>query len=1163
MERALCPVLVGRQDELALLDDALRETISGHGRMAFLAGEPGSGKSRLSLELGTIADQVGATVLVGACPETDLALPYLPFVEAIGAYLVGVDKSWVSQLGDARDELAKLFPQIPAGGRPDLDDPIRAKLRLFEAIGAVLDAIAETHGLLLVLEDLHWADTSSRELLEYLAGRLPRSRTMILATYRSDEVNRRHPLHSQIQAWVRNGKAEVIQLKPLRAAAVADMVKAIFDTPEVPPRLRDALLRRSEGNPFVLEEVLKEALDEGTITFDGHRLTGKDIDLVALPRTVADGILRRLDRVEPGQAAILRTASVLGQSFGYTTLMEVAAVPEADLQRALEMGIQQQLLEDDDHATGQRYRFRHALTRDAIYGEMVLPQRQRLHALAADALRKHPGTAAVDVAFHLLASGSGAESVPMCLEAAEDAIRRRGYREAAELYQRVLPYILDDYEHSLVLCRLGEAIWKSGDAATAQEHLEQGTASLERMGRDAETAHYLLTLARCHWERSRLDLAHGDYERARDLLLPLGATEDLAVAYCGLASLYAVELDGPSTQHLAELAVAVAGEVGATTPLVRAYNFLGVALVFQGRIDEGLEYMDRSHREALEKDLDWNALTALYNSIIIRLWHLRAAECRILVERLQQFPAGWWRDLAYWRARALTYHMLGDLETALAACDEVLQLSEQGGASTFSLWAHRHRAYLLAELGRAHEGLDALPTRQEGEDRQDLFFDYQARMRVHLCLDQPEAAAELAGFVLAAGDWSQDALVIAAAVEAFVAGGRSDSADELLARAVTNGLDPSGPYLLASAARVDVARGDFDAAMSRLSEAARVFEEREYRIDEVRVRLLMVEALAGLGQRGLAQAELDRALTLADEFGGAALRSSGRGLARGLRLLVGSSRRAKRPVTAEAGDRSLSGLGGELRLALHQEQLQLHYQPKLNLRTNQIDAAEGLIRWQHPRLGLLFPDRFIPMAEKVGMIAGVTRWVLDAGLEQARAWRARGLSMVVSVNAAASDISDPNFAEIVEAALERADVDPRLLCVEVTESQVMNRPARALATLNALKSMGVGLSIDDFGTGHSSLAYVGDLPVSELKIDRSFCMDLADRNLVVVRAAIDLGHNLDMKVTAEGVESRAVLETLTSLGCDYAQGNGIGPAVLAPALTRRLARESRKLVAPA
>ena len=370
-------------------------------------------------------------------------------------------------------------------------------------------------------------------------------------------------------------------------------------------------------------------------------------------------------------------------------------------------------------------------------------QRKRLHLRAAEWLETQPGTPAVEIASHLLAAGSGEVAVPMCLTAAEDAIHRRGYQEAADLYRRVLPHLHGE-EQAEVLCRLGEALWKSGDPAGAEEHLERGTALLEAGGRIAQAAHFMLTLARCHWERSRLDLAHQAYERARELLTPGGPSEDLAATYCGVAGLYAFELDGTKAEHFAKLAVAVGGEIGAHAPLTRAYNILGISLVFQGRIDEGIECMDRSYHEALQRDLDWNALTALYNSIVIRLWHLRAAECPPLLERLLELPKGWWRDLAYWRGRALTFSMLGQLDSVLPACDEVLRLAEQGGASTFMLWAKRQRSYMLGEMGRSREALDELPTRRDGEDRQELFFDYQVRMRIHLDLRQPKMAAELA-----------------------------------------------------------------------------------------------------------------------------------------------------------------------------------------------------------------------------------------------------------------------------------------------------------------------------------------------------------------------------------------------------------------------------------
>jgi predicted ATPase len=142
IKRALCPVTVGRQDELALIEDALREALAGRGGMILLAGDAGLGKTRVCVELAGLAESLGAAVLSGASPETDLALPYLPFVEAIGKHLAGVDKSWLQQLGDARHELAKLFPQIKVGARPELDDPVRAKLRLFEAIASVVKSIA-------------------------------------------------------------------------------------------------------------------------------------------------------------------------------------------------------------------------------------------------------------------------------------------------------------------------------------------------------------------------------------------------------------------------------------------------------------------------------------------------------------------------------------------------------------------------------------------------------------------------------------------------------------------------------------------------------------------------------------------------------------------------------------------------------------------------------------------------------------------------------------------------------------------------------------------------------------------------------------------------------------------------------------------------------------
>jgi EAL domain-containing protein (putative c-di-GMP-specific phosphodiesterase class I) len=1133
----------------------------GQGQLVLLSGEAGMGKSRLVAELSRVAEGIGCAVINGSSAEGELSLPYLPFVEGISAHLAGSDKAHLrEQLGDVRHELAQLFPQLESRTKPELDDPVRAKLRLFEAIVALFGVISAETGMLLVLEDIHWADASTRELLDYLVRRVPRTRWMILATYRSDEMHRRHPLVPLVQRWRRATAVESIELKPLTPPQIAQMVDAIFETGEPQPALRDLLHQRSEGNPFVLEELLKDAIDRGVLR--GRDLASErlDIDQLAVPRTVLDSILLRVDRLSARDAAVLRAAAVLGRSFAYDALVAVAQASEAEVQEALETGVKEQLVEPEPQSpTAFRYRFRHALTREAIYEDMIVPQRNQLHLRAADALKQLPGTAPVDIASHLLAAGQGLTAVPVCLEAAQDAVRRRGYGEAVEIYKRVVPHLEGQPEQGTIVCQLGEALWKSGDPTGAQRYLETGTALLEAAGQVQKSAHWRLTLARCHWERARLDLAHQEYERARALLAPAGPSEDLAVVYCGLAGLHAFELNGPEAQNLAEMAIAVAGEIGAYTPLIRAYNFLGISLVFQGRIAEGIEYMDRSYSQAMERELDWNALTAIYNSIIIRLWHLRAAECPRLLERILELPSGWWRDLAHGRGSALTNHMLGNLEAALTASDQVLTLAEQGGASTFVLWARRQRAYLLAEMGQPQQALVELPARQDGEDRQELFFDYEARIRIHLALDQPQLAAEAAAIILAAGEWAQDHIVIAAAAEAFVAADQTTSAQHLLARAVADGLDPSNPYMLMSAARLDLAAGDVPAALPRLQEATRAIRASGYAMEEMRSTLMLVEALALRGDRADAQARLDAMVGMARARGAQLMEDSAKRLAQRLRLDFGA-----RPAAARTGPKAEPvgtpvdrlSISGELRGAMRAQQLQLNYQPTMRIAGKQIERVEALIRWKHPRLGIVHPDRFIPLAEKLGLIRSLTLWALDAALGQCRAWTDKGLAVGVAVNLSTSDLDDPRFVENVTQALETRAVDASQLTLEITEGQVMANPERALQAMKGLRSLGVGLSVDDFGIGHSSLAYIRELPATEVKIDRSFCMDLDAKNMVIVRSAISMAHELGLGVIAEGVESEETLNLLAGLGCDYAQGYFIGAPQQAGAITRRLRKQA-------
>ncbi|HZA80791.1 MAG TPA: EAL domain-containing protein [Actinomycetes bacterium] len=256
---------------------------------------------------------------------------------------------------------------------------------------------------------------------------------------------------------------------------------------------------------------------------------------------------------------------------------------------------------------------------------------------------------------------------------------------------------------------------------------------------------------------------------------------------------------------------------------------------------------------------------------------------------------------------------------------------------------------------------------------------------------------------------------------------------------------------------------------------------------------------------------------------------------------------------------------GELRRALEQQQLLLHYQPKVDAHTGQVLGVEALVRWQHPEHGLVPPDEFIPLAERTGLIGPLTSYVMDAALRQCRQWHEAGHELSVAVNVSARRLLDLQFPDEVGALLARHRVSARLLVVELTESTIMADPVHALEILGRLNAMGVQLSIDDFGTGYSSMAYLKHLPVHELKIDRSFVSRMISdsSDAVIVHCTVDLGRNLGLRVVAEGVEDPLTLQQLDLLGCHAVQGYHISRPVAADALTTWLNGRPASAAAPA
>jgi diguanylate cyclase (GGDEF)-like protein len=251
---------------------------------------------------------------------------------------------------------------------------------------------------------------------------------------------------------------------------------------------------------------------------------------------------------------------------------------------------------------------------------------------------------------------------------------------------------------------------------------------------------------------------------------------------------------------------------------------------------------------------------------------------------------------------------------------------------------------------------------------------------------------------------------------------------------------------------------------------------------------------------------------------------------------------AFRIFSADQDNHSTSRLSmvSDFRRALERDnEIIVHFHPMVDLTTRTVHGAEALVRWQHPRLGLLQPGAFIEVVEQTGLMGPLTTAVLTNAIIKCAGWHAEGRELTVSVNLSVRNLHDPLLPSQVDQLLARHGLPPRFLKLEITESMIMSDPERALATVRELSELGVRLAVDDFGTGHSSLANLRMLPVHELKIDRSFVTPMLtdESDMVIVRSTVDLGHALGLRVIAEGVEDRETLERLAALGCDRAQGH--------------------------
>ena len=607
MERVIgrisSPRFVGRREELTALEEAVTATSQGEGSVLLVAGEPGIGKSRLISELAIRAETTGACVLIGECPPVGGGeLPYAPIVSALRALVRQRGTAGLEHLSSqARHDLGRLLPELALESDHVADRAAGegSQAALFEQLLEVFRTVTREAPLVLVVEDLHWADQSTRDFLNFLVRAARPEQITLIGTYRSDEVHRRqHPVRPFVHELERSGHATRIELTPFTRAELREQIAAIQDaTPE--PALVDRVLTRSEGNPFFAEELLASSRP-GTV----------------LPDTLRDALLWRLEGKPTNVQDVLRIAAVAGRTIDHGLLASVAGLPEDRLTLALRDAVDSYVLAHDSSSDG--YSFRHALLREAIYADLLPGQRRRLHILLAEALGERSqlagsaAPAAAELARHWHAAGEPREALPASLAAGLAAEDIHAFGEALLHYGRALDGwdAAGDTVRELPLDR-SEVTRRAAEAAhLTGDHVRAIALARELIGRideDAEPARAAVAharLGRILWmagsgEREALH----EYERAVELMPTEPPSGDLAFVLASQAQILLLNGRRTESARFADRALNIATAVNSAAVQAHVLNTSCANLCAAGEFDRAVSAADKARAIAVRLGL--------------------------------------------------------------------------------------------------------------------------------------------------------------------------------------------------------------------------------------------------------------------------------------------------------------------------------------------------------------------------------------------------------------------------------------------------------------------------------------------------------------------------------------------------------------------------------
>ena len=606
--------LIGREAEMSEIRTGIEAVMKGSGRLLMVAGEPGVGKTRLSQEAALACLERGFVVATGRCYEPHRSVPYYPFLEALWSLYGAAPDAVRARIPARWPYVMRLLPEGPGDAVPATSaGPEEEQQRLFWAVTGLVQAIAETAPVALLLDDLHWADDASLGLVQHLARHTRAHRVLLLGAYRDVEVGRQHPLGRALRDLEREGLVERIPVRRLGRDGTGSLISDRIGQ-DLPDEFAGLVHRRTDGNPLFVREVLRTLVERGDVYRRDGSWESREISDIGVPESVRATISDRASRLGERAQAALREASVLGQAFGFEDLRAMGRLSEDELEAALEEALAAGLV----YEARDDYVFNHALTQQALYTELPGRRRRRLHLAAGEALARLAGPVrrrrSAELAWHFVEGGAPARALPYALLAGEQAASvyapadaERHYRGALELARD----LGDRPAEARAFEKLGWLMWMMARFDACSDALEQAS----RLYRDAGDAEGELRavgqLGMVHFTYAPLEGA----ERIRSLLDRLGPSEpsmSLVSLHSSLSMNLIVAGRYQEALEAVQDATEIARALGDEGTLAWVETMRGTALGMMGRLVEARRVLEKRLSLAEAADDYWGQLSAAH-----------------------------------------------------------------------------------------------------------------------------------------------------------------------------------------------------------------------------------------------------------------------------------------------------------------------------------------------------------------------------------------------------------------------------------------------------------------------------------------------------------------------------------------------------------------------